>query len=80
MLSFGLKMRFSVQLFVTAFHLLTSMVIDGHICAAAFPGVRAALCVPGMAAYQAVACFALPLSLVWVMEHRSRRSFLQTVA
>lgn len=80
MLSFGLKLRFTVHLAAAAVHLLAAWAATPSICRVAFPGAGLASCTACMGIYQALAVAALPCTLVYLSERRSRRVFLETTA
>lgn len=78
MLSVGVKVRFSYHLPTLLVMLLLSSSMNRSICQSAFPSIPVADCSIGMFAFQAVACFAMPCALVYFLELRSRRLFVQS--
>lgn len=80
MLSFGMRLRFTSHLLVSAFHFAASAAANDQVCAAGFPFLPGGACTALMLSWQALACFAVPCTLLYASEKRSRRIFLQTVS
>ncbi|PRW58718.1 copper responsive regulator 1 isoform A [Chlorella sorokiniana] len=80
MLSFGMRLRFTTHLLVSAFHFAASAAANDQVCAAGFPFLPGGACTALMLSWQALACFAVPCTLLYASEKRSRRIFLQTVS
>lgn len=73
MLSFGLRMRFRLQVVVGAVVLLLCTICNPPACRAVFADVP--WCVGGMTLGQLVGCYALPCGMVYALERASRRAF-----
>lgn len=76
MLSFGLRLRFRMQIIVGSVVLLLCTICNPPVCRAAFPGVS--WCVGGLVAAQLVGCHLLPSAMVYLLECSNRRAFEKT--
>jgi hypothetical protein len=78
MLAMGVRPTFAALLPTLLVMAVASAATNAPVCGAAWPGAPLGACVAGLAAFQAVACTALPAAAVYLVERRARRVFLAT--
>lgn len=76
-LCFGARPRFKVLMPILACLLLISSILNGEICASAFPSVGSVSCQLTLFLYQTVFCCALPATGIYYWEKSSRQQFLR---